>query len=205
MKVRDRDDQVADVDPQVFADFRAKIARKTRGFLAPEYNIRCIEAATSLPFDKGIKVEATLFMELMTGPQSAAQRYAFFAERQANKIPDIAKDTPPVDVQKAGVLGAGTMGGGISMNFANVGIPVTIIETEQAALDRGLGIVEKNYAATVSKGRLSQEKMAQRLGVIARTIRNYESGKTHVPDTVTKLHNCLKEKERAERERQLNQ
>ncbi|MEM8708943.1 MAG: enoyl-CoA hydratase-related protein, partial [Actinomycetota bacterium] len=116
VKVRDRDDQVAGVDPQVFADFRTKIARKTRGFLAPEYNIRCIEAAATLPFDEGLAVEAKLFRELMTGPQSAAQRYSFFAERQANKIPDIARDTPTVDVQKAGVLGAGTMGGGIAMN-----------------------------------------------------------------------------------------
>ena len=121
------------------------IARKTRGFLAPEYNIQCIEAAANLPFDEGLKVEGKLFMELMTGPQSAAQRYYFFAERAANKIPDIAKDTPLIDVQKVGVLGAGTMGGGIAMNFANVGIPVTIVERDQESLDRGLGVVRKNY------------------------------------------------------------
>ena len=152
MKVRDRDDQVTGVDPQVFADFRKKIARKTRGFLAPEYNIQCIEAAASLPFDEGIQVEAKLFMELMTGPQSAAQRYYFFAERQANKIPDIAKDTPTVDVHKAGVLGAGTMGGGIAMNFANAGIPVTIVERDGASLERGLGVVRKNYERTAKRG-----------------------------------------------------
>ena len=121
VKVRDRHDLVSGVDPQVFADFRKKIARKTRGFLAPEYNIQCIEAAATLPFDEGLQVESKLFMELMTGPQSAAQRYAFFAERQANKIPDVAKDTPTVDVQKAGVLGAGTMGGGIAMGWRALG------------------------------------------------------------------------------------
>ena len=166
VKVRDRDDQVTDVDPQIFADFRAKIARKTRGFLAPEYNIRCIEAAASLPFDEGIKVEATLFMELMTGPQSAAQRYAFFAERQANKIPDIAKDTPTVDVQKAGVLGAGTMGGGIAMNFANAGIPVTVVERDDASLERGLGVVRKNYERSASRGSIPAEAVEQRMGLI---------------------------------------
>ena len=93
VKVRDRNDKVEGIDPQVFADFRNKIARKTRGFLAPEYNIQCIEAAASLPFDEGLAVERKLFVELMSGPQSAAQRYYFFAERSANKIPDVPKDT----------------------------------------------------------------------------------------------------------------
>ncbi|MEO0493324.1 MAG: 3-hydroxyacyl-CoA dehydrogenase NAD-binding domain-containing protein [Actinomycetota bacterium] len=171
IKVRDRDDQVTGVDPQVFADFRKKIARKTRGFLAPEYNIQCIEAAASLPFDEGIKVEATLFMELMTGPQSAAQRYYFFAERQANKIPDIdaavrSGDTPTVDVQQAGVLGAGTMGGGIAMNFANAGIPVTIVERDEASLERGLGVVRKNYERSASRGSIPAEAVEQRMGLI---------------------------------------
>ena len=102
-------------------------------------------------------------MELMTGPQSAAQRYYFFAERAANKIPDIAKDTPLVDVQKCGVLGAGTMGGGIAMNFANVGIPVTIVERDQAALDRGLGVVRKNYERSRST---TPEQVEQRMALI---------------------------------------
>ncbi len=151
---------------QLFADFRASIARKTRGFLAPEYNIQCIEAAANLPFDEGLKVEGKLFMELMTGPQSGAQRYAFFAERAANKIPDIAKDTPIIDVQKCGVLGAGTMGGGIAMNFANVGIPVTIVERDQAALDRGLGVVRKNYERSASRGSIPPEAVEQRMALI---------------------------------------
>ncbi|MEM9202546.1 MAG: 3-hydroxyacyl-CoA dehydrogenase NAD-binding domain-containing protein, partial [Actinomycetota bacterium] len=166
VKVRDRSDKVAGTDPQVFADFRAKIARKTRGFLAPEYNIQCIEAAAALPFDEGLAVEAKLFRELMTGPQSAAQRYAFFAERQANKIPGIARDTPTIDVQKAGVLGAGTMGGGIAMNFANAGIPVTIVERDEASLERGLGVVRKNYERSASRGSIPAEAVEERMALI---------------------------------------
>ena len=167
-RVRDREEKVLEArgNDQLFADFRRSIARKTRGFLAPEYNIQCIEAAANLPFDEGLKVEGKLFMELMTGPQSGAQRYAFFAERAANKIPDIAKDTPIIDVQKCGVLGAGTMGGGIAMNFANVGIAVTIVERDQAALDRGLGVVRKNYERSASRGSIPAEAVEQRMALI---------------------------------------
>jgi 3-hydroxyacyl-CoA dehydrogenase len=157
-RVRDRDEKVAEAkgNTQLFSDFRASIARKTRGFLAPEYNIQCIEAAANLPFDEGLKVEGKLFMELMTGPQSAAQRYAFFAERAANKIPDIPKDTPLL----------GTMGGGIAMNFANVGIPVTIVERDQASLDRGLGVVRKNYERSASRGSIPPEAVDERMALI---------------------------------------
>jgi 3-hydroxyacyl-CoA dehydrogenase len=111
--------------PELFADFRKANARKFRGFLAPEYNIRCIEAAVNLPFDEGLKTERKLFMELMQGTQSAAQRYVFFAERRLPRSPDVPDDTPLIPVKKVGIIGAGTMGGGIAMNFANVGIPVT--------------------------------------------------------------------------------
>ena len=165
VRVRDRDDKVAEAkgNDQLFADFRKSIARKTRGFLAPEYNIQCIEAAANLPFDEGLKVEGKLFMELMTGPQSGAQRYYFFAERAANKIPDIAKDTPLIDVQKVGILGAGTMGGGIAMNFVNVGIPVTIVERDQASLDKGLGVVRKNYERSRST---TAEQVEERMALI---------------------------------------
>ncbi len=143
VRIRDRD--VAPVADGFFDDYRAKIARKTRGFLAPEYNIRCIEAAVTKPFDEGMAVERELFTELMKGPQSSAQRYYFFAERAANKVPDIPRDTPLIDIGSAGVLGAGTMGGGIAMCFANAGIPVTIVERDQDALDRGLGVIRANY------------------------------------------------------------
>ncbi len=165
VRVRDRNDKVAEAkgNDQLFADFRKSVARKTRGFLAPEYNIRCIEAAANLPFDEGLKVEGKLFMELMTGPQSGAQRYYFFAERAANKIPDIAKDTPLIDVQKVGILGAGTMGGGIAMNFVNVGIPVTIVERDQESLDRGLGVVRKNYERSRST---TAEQVEERMALL---------------------------------------
>jgi len=171
VKVRDRTDKVVGTDPRVFADIRASIARKTRGFLAPEYNIRCVEAAATLPFDEGLAVEAELFRELMTGPQSAAQRYCFFAERSANKIPDIdhsvrSGDTPIIDVQKAGVLGAGTMGGGIAMNFANVGIPVTIVEVSEDALKRGLGVVRQNYERSARRGSIAPEAVDERMALI---------------------------------------
>ncbi len=167
-KVRDRDDKVDDAKghPEIFSDFRARIARKTRGFLAPEYNIQCIEAAVNLPFEEGLAVERRLFTELMAGPQSAAQRYYFFAERAANKIPDIPKDTPLVDIQKCGVLGAGTMGGGIAMNFANVGIPVTIVERDETALERGLGVVRKNYERSASRGSIPPDAVEERMGLI---------------------------------------
>ena len=164
-KVRDRNDKVEAFrgDEQVFADFRAKIARSSRGFLAPEYNIQCIEAATNLPFDDGLAVERRLFVELVTGAQSAAQRYYFFAERAANKVPDVPKDTPTVDVGRCGVLGAGTMGGGIAMNFANVGIPVTVVERDRDALERGLAVVRKNYERSRS---MTPELVKQRMALI---------------------------------------
>jgi 3-hydroxyacyl-CoA dehydrogenase len=167
-KVRDRDDklQSARDNPALFDDFRKSIARKSRGFLAPEYNIRCIEAAVNLPFDEGMAVEADLFRQLMSGPQSRAQQYFFFAERQANKIPDVPRDTPEIPIARVGVIGAGTMGGGISMNMANVGIPVTIVETQQEALDRGLGVIRKNYENTARKGRISSQDVEDRCGLI---------------------------------------
>jgi 3-hydroxyacyl-CoA dehydrogenase len=146
-KVRESNEKVeaARGHPEIFADFRKANARKFRGFLAPEYNIQCIEAAVNQPFEEGLKTERNLFMKLMTGPQSAAQRYTFFAERQVWKVPDIADDTPEIPVKTVGIIGAGTMGGGIAMNFANVGIPVVLIEMKQEALDRGLKVIRSNY------------------------------------------------------------
>ena len=167
-RVRDNQEklQSAIESPEIFAQVRKMIARKTRGFLAPEYNIRCIEAAVSQPFDEGIKTEGKLFMELMAGPQSRAQQYFFFAERQASKVAGIDKNTPDLPISKVGVIGGGLMGGGIAMNMANAGIPVTIVETNQAALDRGLGIIRKNYENTASKGRLRAQDVETRCGLI---------------------------------------
>ena len=170
-KIRDLDDKLAAVrgKPEVFASFRKSVARQTRGFRAPENIIKAVEAAVSLPFAEGLKRERELFAELMASPESKAQRYFFFAEREAAKIPDVPADTPARDVKKAAVIGAGTMGGGIAMNFANAGIPVTVVEMNQEALDRGLGIVRKNYEATASRGRLTMADVDKRMGLITGT------------------------------------
>ena len=180
VKISEMNDKVeaARGNENIFKDFRASIARKARGFLAPEYNIQCIEAAVNKSFTEGIKVERKLFMELVTGTQSAAQRYAFFAQRQVAKIPDIEPNTEIKPFTSIGVIGAGTMGGGISMNFANVGIPVTIIEQSQERLDKGLGIIRKNYENTANKGRITFEDVEKRTALI--------NGSTDIND----LSNC---------------
>ena len=168
VKVRDNEENIkADKgNDTLFTDFRKSIARRTRGFLAPEYNIQCIEAAVNKSFEEGLKVERDLFTKLVTGTQSAAQRYVFFSERQVNKIPDIPRETEVSEINSVGVIGAGTMGGGISMNFANVGIPVTIVEQNQERLDKGLAVIRKNYENTANKGRISMEDVETRMGLI---------------------------------------
>jgi 3-hydroxyacyl-CoA dehydrogenase len=170
-KIRDLTDKIAAVrgKPEVFAEFRKSVARQTRGFRAPENCIKAVEAAVNLPFDEGLKRERELFVELLNSPESKAQRYFFFAEREAAKIPDVPADTPAKEIRKAAVIGAGTMGGGIAMNFANAGIPVTMVEVAQDALDRGLGIVRKNYEATASRGRLTAADVEKRMGLIRGT------------------------------------
>ena len=167
-KVRDMDEKViaARGNDQLFSDFRKSIARKTRGFLAPEYNIQCIEAAVNKSFEEGIKVERDLFLKLVTGNQSAAQRYFFFSQRQVAKIPDIPRETEKLKINEVGIIGAGTMGGGIAMNFANANIPVTIVEQNQERLDKGIGIIRKNYENTASKGRISIEDVEKRMSLI---------------------------------------
>ena len=167
-KVRDMDEKViaARGNNQLFSDFRKSIARKTRGFLAPEYNIQCIEAAVNKSFEEGIKVERDLFLKLVTGNQSAAQRYFFFSQRQVAKIPDIPRETEKLKINEVGIIGAGTMGGGIAMNFANANIPVTIVEQNQERLDKGIGIIRKNYENTASKGRISIEDVEKRMSLI---------------------------------------
>ncbi|MES3028877.1 MAG: 3-hydroxyacyl-CoA dehydrogenase NAD-binding domain-containing protein [Pseudomonadota bacterium] len=167
-KIRDQNEKVeaARGKPEIFADFRKANARKFRGFLAPEYNIQTIEAAVNLPFAEGLAVERKLFAELMSGPQSAAQRYSFFAERTAQKIPDVPEDTALIPIKKVGIIGAGTMGGGIAMNFANAGIPVVIVEQKQEPLDRGLATIRKNYERTASRGGITAAQVEERCGLI---------------------------------------
>ena len=166
------DDKVVEArsTPEVFDNFRKTMARRARGFEAPFACVDCVEAAVNLPFTEGIVTERARFRELVASDQSKAQRHAFFAERQVSKIPDVPKSTPTLPLDTAAVIGCGTMGGGIAMNFANAGIPVTVFEVSQEALDKGLTTIRKNYAATVSKGRLSQSEMDQRLSLISTTV-----------------------------------
>ena len=171
-KVRDLDGKLAAArtKPEIFANFRKANARKFRGFDAPDFNIRCVEAAVSMPFDEGIALERKLFMELMTGVQSAAQRYAFFAERAVWKIPDVPADTPTLPYTQVGIIGAGTMGGGIAMNFLNKGIPVTMVETRQDALDRGVATIRRNYENTAKRGRLTMDEVEKRMAMLTGTL-----------------------------------
>jgi 3-hydroxyacyl-CoA dehydrogenase len=158
---------------ELFAEFRRELVRTRRGFEAPQRCVDAVEAATRLPFEKGLEKEREIFIECLGSTQSAAQRHIFFAERQVSKIPDVPKDTPVKAVKTAAVIGAGTMGGGIAMNFANAGIPVYMLDVSQEALEKGLGVVSKNYAGSVSKGRMSQADMDKRLGLI-RPVLSYD-------------------------------
>jgi 3-hydroxyacyl-CoA dehydrogenase len=153
-----------------FARVREQVAKDSKGYPAPLEIVACAEAAATLPFDEGRREERARFNKLVEGPESKALRHMFFAERQTTKIPDVPEDTAVREIAKAAIIGAGTMGGGIAMSFANAGIPVTVVETSQEALDRGLGKIRDNYAATVSKGRLVQSDMDKRMGLIHGTL-----------------------------------
>jgi len=155
-----------------FVDFRKNIARRSRGFFAPEKCIQAIEAACELDLATGLKKEQELFAECMATSQARAQQHLFFAERAAAKIPGIDKNTPIRAINTVAIIGAGTMGGGIAMNFANIGIPVKLLELKQAALDKGLGIIRKNYQRSAKKGKLSEEQVEQRMQLISGTL-NY--------------------------------
>jgi 3-hydroxyacyl-CoA dehydrogenase len=173
-RIRDRSVKLDDLK-SFFAKAREEVAKASRGYPAPLEIVGCAEAAATLPFDEGRRHERAAFARLVETSESKSLRHAFFAERQTAKIPDVPEDTPVREVKKAAVLGAGTMGGGIAMNFANAGIPVTLIDMNQAAVDKGIGIIRKNYAATVSKGRLKQEDMDKRLGLIKETTKLEEA------------------------------
>ncbi len=171
-KVRDLNDKVSNVDPALFDAARERMRRSRRGFEAPLSCIACVEAACTLPFAEGMKRERELFQELHDGQQSAAQQHIFFAERAAAKVADMPADVKPLPITSVAVIGAGTMGGGIAMNFANVGVPVVLLETSQEALDKGLSIVRGNYEATARKGRLTNEQVETRMALITPTL-NY--------------------------------
>ncbi len=154
-------------DVGIIAKLEAENARKWKGFDAPYANLRCIAAAAANPdIDKGLAVEREEFLKLLSGSQSAAQRHMFFAERQAAKIDGLPKEVALRPIKKVGVIGAGTMGGGITMNFLSAGIPVTIVEMAQEALDRGVGIIRKNYEASAAKGRFTQDKVEAMMGLL---------------------------------------
>jgi 3-hydroxyacyl-CoA dehydrogenase len=162
--------KTATPDPAAIEAFKKENAKRFRGFDAPAANIACVEAATRLPFAEGIAFERQEFMKLMMGVQSAAQRHIFFAERQAAKIDGIPADITLRDIKRVGVIGAGTMGGGISMNFLSAGIPVTIVEMQQDALDRGTGVIRKNYEASAAKGRLKPEQVEAAMSALSPTL-----------------------------------
>ena len=166
-----------DGDPTAFFEAaRTEVGKASRGYPAPLEIVACVDAAVNLPFDDGRKEERRRFAGLVEGNESKALRHMFFAERQTSKIPDVPEGTPTRKIEKAAVIGAGTMGGGITMSLVNVGIPVTIIEMKQDALDRGIATIKKNYASTVSKGRLKQEEMDKRMALITPAL-SIEAGK----------------------------
>ena len=159
------------IDPKAYHDeyfdtFRQTIARKTRGMNAPECAVRAVQAAVNLPFKEGMAFECKMTRECVADPQSKALQYVFFAERQATKVPGLPKDIELTAVNAVGIIGAGTMGGGIAMNFANVGIPVTLLEMSQEALEKGLSTIRKNYEATAKKGRITDAQVEERMALL---------------------------------------
>ena len=161
-----RDRNVVVEDAELFETKRKQIERRARGMRTPYACIECVEAAVELPFDEGLAREREIFEVCVASDESKAMRHVFFAERAAGKIPGVKNSIEPSQFGSAGVVGAGTMGGGITMNFANAGVPVTVVEQDAALLEKGLSIIQKNYATTVAKGRLSQDKMDARLALI---------------------------------------
>ena len=164
-----REDKIRDVDVSIFEAFRKSIARKARGQVAPYKIIDCIEAACTRPAADAIAFERGAFDELLNGDQRKALIHGFFAEREARKIPDVPPSIEPLPVRKAAVIGAGLMGGGIAMVFANAGIPVKLVDVSREALAKGLGVIEKNYATSVARGSLSQDRMDRALSLIGAT------------------------------------
>ena len=168
-RIRDINIDPATIEPGFFEQARKRVNARARGQIAPDRIVSCLEAAVNLPFDKAIERERELFRELVTSPESAAMRHIFFAERQAAKIKGLPRETPVREVRQAAIIGGGTMGGGIAMCFANVGIPVTLLEVNDEALDRGLKIIRKNYGITVKRGKLREADVKQRMALITGT------------------------------------
>ncbi len=172
IRARDRDEKLGALraEPAKFEEMATAHLKRTRGLRAPACAVEALRGAITLPFDEALAREWALFLELRASEQSKAQRHVFFAEREAAKVPDLPKDLPRATIATAAVIGAGTMGGGIAMCFANAGIPVTVVETSAPALARGLGAVEKNYRATVARSGLSTADADARLRLITGTL-----------------------------------
>jgi 3-hydroxyacyl-CoA dehydrogenase len=167
-KTRERNDKLGDeaTNAAVFEAARAQAKKAARGMMAPLAAIDAVEAATKLSFEEGVAREAELFKQCLFSDQSKAMIHVFFGEREVAKIPDVQKDTKVFEIKKAAIIGAGTMGGGIAMNYANAGIPVIVREVTQEALDRGMATIRKNYENSVKKGRFTQEVMDRRMALI---------------------------------------
>ena len=146
------------------------VTAMAKNFPAPRKCVEAVQNATRMKFDDGMKAEREIFMNLMFTPECVSLRHLFIAERAASKIPDVPEDTKPRDIKKVGVIGAGTMGGGIAMNFLNAGVPVIVLEMKQEAIDKGFGVIRKNYEAQVAKKKLKQEKLDERMGMLTSTL-----------------------------------
>ncbi|WP_235604613.1 3-hydroxyacyl-CoA dehydrogenase NAD-binding domain-containing protein [Sulfitobacter sp. EhC04] len=177
-KIDDIDDKVVSArgKPEILETLLKDADRKIRAAYTTDYVMRALDAAANLPVAEGLALEHQMFFELMTSEQSAALRHVFFAERQVWKVPGLSADTPARAIGTVGVIGAGTMGGGIAMNFLNAGIPVKIVETNQPALDRGVETIRRNYENTVKKGRLSQEKAEARMALLSPSLQLEDLG-----------------------------
>ncbi len=168
-KLRDR--TAVEPDAEAFFAFaRNAVASVAGSFPAPVKCVDAVAASVSKPFEDGLRFEREIFLQLLQSPESRALRHAFFGERAASKIPDVPADTVPRSVKSVAVIGAGTMGGGIAMNFLNAGIPVTILETGQEALDRGVATIRRNYESSVKRGRLTPEQVESRMKLLWPTL-----------------------------------
>jgi 3-hydroxyacyl-CoA dehydrogenase len=169
-KVRDLKVDTGKIPAGFFDDARKRVAKEKKNLFAPQRIVDALEAAATLPFDKGMARERELFLQCAQNSQSKAMQHVFFAERKAANVPNLDKNVAKRDVKTVAIIGAGTMGGGIAMNFLNVGIPVTLLEMKQDALDRGVGVIRKNYENTAAKGKLTLEQVQQRMGLLKPTL-----------------------------------
>jgi 3-hydroxyacyl-CoA dehydrogenase len=168
-KIRDLEVQ-ASLPAGFFAEARARIAKEKKNLFSPQRIVDALEAAATLPFDAGMKRERELFLQCLANSQAKALQHVFFAERKVSNVPNLDKEVKRRDIKSVAVIGAGTMGGGITMNFLNVGIPVTLLEVKQEALDRGIGVIRKNYENSAAKGKLTHVQVEERMALLKPTL-----------------------------------